>query len=62
LAVEVLEEIGLPRQISVAPRTEATDREVTVDAHAPHIVGDAAGERFDANDVIVSRGEVEVGR
>ena len=30
--VEVLEELGLPREISVAPGTETTDREVPVDA------------------------------
>ena len=29
-------------------RRSTTDREVPVDAHAPHIVGDAASERFDA--------------
>ena len=40
--VEVLEELGLPREISVAPGTETTDREVPVDAHAPHVVGDSA--------------------
>src|SRR5262245_19702649 len=31
----VLEELGLPREISVAPGTETTDREVPADAHAP---------------------------
>ena len=50
--VEVLEELGLPREISVAPGTETTDREVPVDAHAPHVVGDSASERFDASDVV----------
>src|SRR5262249_20864759 len=49
--VEVLEELGLPREISVAPGTETTDREVPVDAHAPHVIGDSASERFDASDV-----------
>src|SRR5262249_12087203 len=49
--VEVLEELGFPREISVAPGTETTDREVPVDAHAPHLVGDSASERFDARDV-----------
>jgi hypothetical protein len=48
-AVEVLEEIGFPREISVAPGTETTDCEMTVDAHAPHIVRDSASERFDAS-------------
>jgi hypothetical protein len=45
----VLEELSLPREISVAPGTETTDREVPVDAHAPHVVGDSAGEWFDAS-------------
>ena len=49
--VEVLEELGLPREVSVAPGAETTDREVPVDAHAPHVVGDSANERFDASDV-----------
>ena len=48
----MLEELGLPREISVAPGTETTDREVPVDAHAPHVVGDSASERFDASDVV----------
>ena len=47
--VEVLEELGLPREISVAPGTETTDCEVPVDAHAPHVVGDSANEWFDAS-------------
>jgi hypothetical protein len=34
--VEVLEELGLPREISVAPGTETTDGKLPVDAHAPH--------------------------
>jgi hypothetical protein len=50
--VQVLEELGLPREISVAPGTETTDREVFVDAHAPHVVGDSASERFDASDLV----------
>jgi hypothetical protein len=50
--VEVLEELGLPREISVAPGTETTDREAPVDAHAPHVVGDSASERLDASDVV----------
>jgi hypothetical protein len=49
----VSEELGLPRQIGVAAPAEATDREVPVDAHAPHLVdADPAGERFDASDVV----------
>src|SRR5262249_49308297 len=49
--VEVLDELGLPREISVAPGTETTDREVPVDTHAPYVIGDSASERFDASDV-----------
>ena len=41
--------LGLPAEISVAPRTETTDREAPLDAHAPHVVGDPAGERLDAS-------------
>jgi hypothetical protein len=48
----MLEELGLPREVSVAPRTETTDRKVSVDAHAPHVVGDSASERLDASDSI----------
>jgi hypothetical protein len=50
--IEVLEKLHLPREIGVAPATETTNRESPVDAHAPHVVGDSAGERFDANDVV----------
>jgi hypothetical protein len=46
-----LEELGLPGEISVAPGAETTDREVSVDAQAPHVVGDSTSERFDASDV-----------
>ncbi len=49
--IEVLEELSLPREISVAPGTETTDREVSVDAHAPHVVGDSDSERFNASDI-----------
>jgi hypothetical protein len=46
--VEVdLEELGLPRD--VAPGTDTTYRQVAVDAHAPHVVGDSASEWFDAS-------------
>jgi hypothetical protein len=48
----MLEKPGLPSEVSVAPGTEATDGTVPVDAHAPHVVGDSASKRFDANDVI----------
>jgi hypothetical protein len=50
--VEVFEELGLPREISVAPGTETTDCKVPVDAHAPHVVGDSVSERLDASDVV----------
>ena len=48
----VSEEIGLPREVRVAPRTETTDRKASVDPHAPHVVGDAASERFEASDIV----------
>jgi hypothetical protein len=51
LTIEVLEELGPPREISVAPGTETTDGEVPIDAHASHVIGDSASERFDASDV-----------
>jgi hypothetical protein len=47
-----LEEPGLPGEIGVAPRTETTDREFALDAHAPHVIGNAASEAFDARCVI----------
>src|SRR5262249_52396114 len=49
--VEMLKQLGLPREVSVAPGTEPADREVPVDTHAPHVVGDPARERLDASDV-----------
>jgi len=51
--VEVSQQAGLPREISVAALAETTDRWVPVDAHAPDLVdADSASERFDANDVV----------
>jgi hypothetical protein len=47
--IEVLEERGLPPEISVAPRTETTDREVPSRAHALHVVGDPAVEWLGAS-------------
>jgi hypothetical protein len=41
-AVEVLEELGLPREVGVAPGAKTTDREMPIDAYAPHVVGDSA--------------------
>jgi hypothetical protein len=55
--VEVLEEPGLPREISVAPGTETSDREVPMDERAPHVVGDAANEWFDASYVFTPLSE-----
>jgi hypothetical protein len=48
----MLEELGLPREISIAPRTEATDSKLAIDAHAPNVIGDAACERLDTRDVV----------
>src|SRR5262245_48180849 len=50
--VEVLEKLGFPREISIASDTETSDREVPVDAHAPHVVGYSARELFDASDIL----------
>ena len=38
------------RSTEVAPGTETTDREVPVDPHAPHVVGDTASERLDPSE------------
>jgi len=51
-AVEVLEEFGLPREIRVAAGAEPSDRDLTTDAYAPHVVGDPASEPFDASDIL----------
>src|SRR5690606_18593785 len=50
--VEVNEELGLPGEIRVAPDAATSDRELPVDAHAPYVVGHAACESLDANDVV----------
>ena len=51
--VEVSQQVGLPREISVAALAETTDRKLPVDAHAPHLVdANSAGERFAANNVV----------
>ena len=51
--VEVPQQAGLPREISVAALAETTDPEVPADAHAPHLAdASAASERLDANDVV----------
>ena len=57
LPVEVLEELGLPGEISVASGPETTHGEAPVDAHTPHVIGDSASKRFDANRVLTSVAE-----
>ena len=57
MAVEMLERLGYPREIGVAPRAKTSDREATTDAHAPHIIGDAARESFDADCVVTPLAE-----
>ena len=52
VAVEVLEEPCLPRQIGVAAFAQTRDCKFTVDTHAPHVVGHSARERFDAKGVV----------
>ncbi len=49
--VQVVHQVGLPREIRVAARPQTGDGEVPVDAHPPHVVGDATGKWFDARDV-----------
>ena len=46
---KALEEPGLPSQIGVAPRTKSTNRELSVDAHTPHIVRNSTFEWFNAS-------------
>ena len=54
--VEVSQQLHLPRQVSVATPiaapAEATDGELPVDAHAPHLVNASGSERFDPSDVV----------
>jgi hypothetical protein len=50
--VEEFEELSLPREISVAPGAETTDREAPVDAHSPHVIGHSTSERLDASDIV----------
>jgi hypothetical protein len=49
--VEMLQKLGLPREIGVAPLTETADRKLAVQTHTPHIVGNAASEPLDASGV-----------
>src|SRR5579859_4071983 len=52
-AVEVSQQLGLPREVSVAAGAETTDRAMPVDAHAPYLVdANSAGERFETSDVV----------
>ena len=44
VACDARQQVGLPRQISVAPGAETTDRNAPVDAHTPDVIGHAAGE------------------
>ena len=52
LSGEMLEELGLPCEISVAPRTKATHRTFAVNAYAPDVVGGSAREPLDASRVL----------
>lgn len=52
LAVEMLEEFGLPGEISIAPGAETADRQLAADAQAPYVVGNPATERRDAGGVL----------
>jgi hypothetical protein len=45
----MLEQLGFPCEISVGPGAETSDRDLPVDANAPHVVGDSTGKWFDAN-------------
>ena len=47
-----------PREISVAACAEAGDGEPPIHPHAPHVVGDAAGEPLHASDVASEDGGV----
>jgi hypothetical protein len=47
--VKVSQQISLPREISVAPGTQAADCKSPMDAHAPGIIGNSAREPFKAN-------------
>ena len=49
LTVEVFEKLSLPFEISVAPGTKTTNREASVETHAPHVVGDSTGEWLNAS-------------
>src|SRR5690348_1353139 len=51
-SVEVSEEFGLPREISITSLAEASDREESPNAQAPYVVGDPASQRFDASYVV----------
>ena len=48
---EVLDQLGFPFEVGVGPAAEATDRDLPVNANAPHVVGNSTRESFDANRV-----------
>jgi hypothetical protein len=50
--VKILEELGLPREISVTPGTEASNCKLPIDAYTPHVVGDSSREPLDASDIV----------
>jgi hypothetical protein len=50
--VEVVQQLGLPREVGVAAVAEPSDGKVSVDAHTPHLVGDTGPEPVDASDVV----------
>ncbi len=52
MTVEVLKEFSLPREIRITPIAETSDREASLNAHAPDVIGDSASERFDANHIV----------
>jgi hypothetical protein len=51
-AVEVSQQLDLPRQIGVAAPTEPSNRELPADAHAPHLVGDTGLVPLDTSHVV----------
>ena len=44
LAIEVQDQVSLPCKVGVTPSPETGNGELVIDAHTPHIVGDAASE------------------
>jgi len=60
-AVKVLEKFGLPREVSIAPGAETTDRKAPVDPHTPHVVGNSASKPLNTSDVITPPPAKKVG-